>query len=303
VDLLRLSAFEAVPLPASRRAHAKLNLRLEIGQRTGRLHPLVSVIAPLALADVLHFSQSPKGFEVRCPGFDISEHDNLVWRAASELGSPTPAIRITIEKHIPLQAGLGGGSADAAAALFGISQIAVENGAVVWANTLFEAATRLGSDIPAALVPGLKIVAGTGDIVTPYRCDNPPPWGVLLLKPRVGSGTARAYALLDENNATRDLTDSAFDRARAVCAAFVTTSFHDFIALLHNDFSGIIERAMPEVEAARLRLESAGARRALLCGSGSCVAGFFESSEAARLARKRISLDDGDWCVATTFHV
>jgi 4-diphosphocytidyl-2-C-methyl-D-erythritol kinase len=290
-------------LTTFRRARAKLNLRLEVGRRSGRLHPLVSVITTLRLADVLRFSPCARGFAVRTRGCDIPEYDNLVWRAVDELGFAAPPVCITIKKYIPLQAGLGGGSADAAAALLGIAQIAMQNGAVVSASTVREAAARAGSDVPSALVPGLKIVAGTGELVTPYRCESAPRWGIVLLKPRVGSDTARAYALLDEGQATHDLAESAFDHARAMCAAFAEGNFHEFLELAHNDFSTVIERAIPAVESARMRLERVGAARTLLCGSGSCVAGFFENVEAALLARSRVSLDDGDWSEVTVFDV
>jgi 4-diphosphocytidyl-2-C-methyl-D-erythritol kinase len=286
-----------------RLARAKLNLRLEVGKRSGRLHPLVSVIATLRLADVLRFSPSAQGFAVKILGCEIPEHDNLVWRAVRELGLGAPSVCITIKKYIPLQAGLGGGSADAAAALLGIAQIAMQDGAVVSASTVREAAARVGSDVPSALVPGLKIVAGTGELVTPYRCETAPGFGILLLKPRAGSDTTRAYALFDEQQATRELDETAFDRARAVCAAFAQANFHKFLALAHNDFSTVIERAIPAVESARQRLERAGAALTLLCGSGSCVAGFFESVEAARLAQSRVALAEGDWCVVTAFDV
>jgi 4-diphosphocytidyl-2-C-methyl-D-erythritol kinase len=286
-----------------RRARAKLNLRLEVGKRSGRLHTLVSVIATLRLADVLRFSPCAQGFAVRTRGYDIREEDNLVWRAVHELGFGAPAVCITIKKYIPLQAGLGGGSADAAAALLGIAQMAMQNGAVVSASTVREAAARVGSDVPSALVPGLKIVAGTGELVTPYRCENAPRWGIVLLKPRVGSDTSRAYALLDEQQVTRDLDGSAFDRARAVCAAFSRANFHEFLELAHNDFSTVIKCAIPAVKSAQVRLEQAGASGTLLCGSGSCVAGFFESIEAARLALSRVSLDEGDWIAVTAFDV
>jgi 4-diphosphocytidyl-2-C-methyl-D-erythritol kinase len=283
-----------------RRAHAKLNLRLEVGSRRNGLHPLVSLIASVRIADILRFDRSTAQFEVRCRGCEIPTEENLVWRAAGELGVPPPPVAITIRKLIPLQAGLGGGSADAAAALLGIAQILTENGNRISASAIFEAASRVGSDVPSALVPGVKVVAGTGDLVTPQRC-RVPSWGILLLKPHAGSDTGRAYRLLDSVGVSRDLTDSAVERARAMCSALDSANFHDFLGLLHNDFSPVIEAAIPEVAAARKRVEQAGAAGVLLCGSGSCVAGFFESGEAARQAQKRVALLDGEWCAVTGF--
>lgn len=282
------------------RARAKLNLRLEVGERIGALHSLVSVIAPLKVADQLSFTPALNGFAVSCEGLAIPERINLVWRAAHELGVPPPEVRVSIAKRIPMQAGLGGGSADAAATLLGLARILGERGHPVSSNTVRAAAARLGSDVPAALVPGLKIVAGVGESVTPYRCE-PPAWGILLLKPRLGSETARAYTLLDEASVIAQITDDAFDRARATCRAFEAHDFPGLLALLHNDFTGPIEKALPEVASARERLARAGAAGTILCGSGSCVAGFFENFDAARNARDNVFVDTTEWSAVTGF--
>lgn len=285
-----------------RRAHAKLNLRLEVGERLGPLHSLVSVVASLELADRLLFSPSPEGFGVTCEALAIPEQDNIVWRAARELEVPPPPVRIVIVKRIPVQAGLGGGSADAAAALLGIARLLHAAGRALGPDAIREAATRAGSDVSSALLPGLKIVAGVGHSVKPCEC-TPPAWGVLLLKPHIGSATARAYALLDRANGSRRLTDSSFDRARAMCAAFEAHDFPQFLALLHNDFSPTIDEALPEIAFARERLLGAGAAGTIVCGSGSCVAGFFENRTAARAARERLAVSTGEWSAVTSFHV
>lgn len=283
----------------SRRAHAKLNLRLEVGERTGELHALVSVIAPLELADELRFSWPSDEFAVICDGSAIPERSNLVWRAAHELDVPPPVV-VAIAKRIPLQAGLGGGSADAAETLRGIARILHEDGSHISPSVLHEAATRLGSDVPGALVAGLKIVAGIGESVTSCPC-TPPDWGIFLLKPRVGSDTARAYALLDEARSSRRMVDQALDRARAMCRAFAAHDFAQFLALLHNDFSAAIEHALPDVASARERLTDGGAAGTILCGSGSCVAGFFEDVESARRSHARTKLGEGEWSTVTSF--
>ncbi len=283
----------------TRRAHAKLNLRLEVGERMGDLHSLVSVIAPLELADELRFSPAPDGFTVMCDGLAIPERTNLVWRAAHELGVPPP-IAVALVKSIPLQAGLGGGSADAAETLLGIARLFRDGGRDIAQSVLHEAATRLGSDVPSALVPGLKIVAGVGEKVMPHPC-RPPAWGVFLLKPHVGSDTARAYALLDAARSMAPIVDQAFDSARAMCHAFASHDFSQFLALLHNDFCAAIEQALPDVASARERLANAGAAGTILCGSGSCVAGFFEDVDSARRAHEHTPLGEGEWSLVTRF--
>jgi len=283
----------------SRRAHAKLNLRLEVGERVGDLHSLVSVIAPLELADELRFSPASDGFTVMCDGLAIPERTNLVWRAAHELGVPPP-IAVALVKRIPLQAGLGGGSADAAETLLGVARFLNDGGRDISQSILHDAATRLGSDVPSALIPGLKIVAGVGEKVTPYPC-TPPDWGISLLKPRVGSETARAYALLDATHSMGPIVEQAFENARAMCRAFASHDFSKFLGLLHNDFCAAIGQALPHVASARERLADVGAAGTIVCGSGSSVAGFFEDVDSARRAHERISLGEGEWSTVTRF--
>jgi len=281
-------------------AHAKLNLRLEVGLLAGSLHQIVSVIAELELADKLHFTPSSAGFQVACEHADLAERDNLAWRAAQALQRELPAVRIVIEKNIPMQAGLGGGSADAAGALLGLAMIFSEESAPLSHQQLAEAALRTGSDVPSFLTSGLRIVSGVGERVE-RRSAHAPPWGIVLLRPPVGSATGRAYGLLDVRGIPHDLGDSAVASAEEMCAAYAASDFERFIGLLYNDFSSVIERELPAVADARERLQHAGAQATMLCGSGSCVAGFFHARAAAQEAVERVSLGLGEWIHATGF--
>jgi 4-diphosphocytidyl-2-C-methyl-D-erythritol kinase len=142
--------------PFTLAALAKLNLRLEVGPLHGRLHTIVSVIAELALADELEFAPSSDGFHVKCDVADLREQENLAWRAVQALGLPLPPVSITIVKHIPMQAGLGGGSADAAAALFGIERICKEQGLFLTQQQIAHEALETGSYVASFLTLGLK---------------------------------------------------------------------------------------------------------------------------------------------------
>jgi 4-diphosphocytidyl-2-C-methyl-D-erythritol kinase len=283
----------------SRPARAKLNLRLEVGPRDGALHRVLSVLAELELADLVRFEPSPS-FDVRCEGAALRRDDNLAWRAAQALALPLPGVSIVVEKQIPMQAGLGGGSSDAAAALLGLATISSRNGTPISPERIADAALRTGSDVPSFLVPGLRIVSGVGDVVTSYRCPAPP-WGIVLLRPRLGSSTARAYALLDAAGVPHELEKPAMRAAEAMCAAFCAHEFDGFVTSLHNDFAEVMERELPAIAHARERLEKAGARGTILCGSGSCVAGFFWDDARACDAAERIRLDDGEWIQVTRF--
>lgn len=291
---------KAVPEAITRPANAKVNLRLEVGPRAGERHLLVSVIASLELADELRFTPSSDPFEVKAFDPQIPERENLIWRAAHALGVHLPNVVVSVSKRIPLQAGLGGGSADAAAALIGLASILQRNGQPLSPTQIRDAAAQVGSDVPSALLPGLKIVGGTGEAVAPYACAAPP-WGVVLIKPVVGSVTGRAYALLDEAGATHAIDDDAFDRARSMCHAFASHDFTRFLELLHNDFDPVIERAFPEVVSVRERLSGSGAAGTILCGSGSCVAGFFADRGAADAAVEHIKVNQDEWLTVTGF--
>ena len=280
-------------------AHAKLNLRLEVGLLAGSLHRLVSVFAELELADKLQFTPAA-GFQVACERIDLAERDNLAWRAAQALRRELPGVRIVIEKNIPMQAGLGGGSADAAAVLRGLALILSDGNTPLSHEQLAEAALLVGSDVPGFLSTGLRIVSGVGDVVV-RRSAQAPPWGIALLRPPVGSTTARAYALLDAAGIPHDLGDLEVAFAEDMCAAYGTSDFNRFIELLHNDFTTVIERELPAVAHARERLRRAGARATILCGSGSCVAGFFETRTAAREAIEHVSVGEDEWIYATGF--
>jgi 4-diphosphocytidyl-2-C-methyl-D-erythritol kinase len=281
-------------------ARAKLNLRLEVGPKTGDRHSIVSVITELELADELELRPSPDGFRVTCDLDELSGRDNVVWRAAQALGVELPDVCVAIAKRIPTQAGLGGGSADAAAALLALAQILRECNVTIPQERLTRAALSAGSDVPALLAPGLKIVSGVGDNVA-QRYSDAPPWGIVLLHPGVGSSTARGYQLLDDASVPHALSRDAFDAAEAMCDAFAAADLDRFLGLLHNDFCEVIERALPRVADARDRLERAGAHATILCGSGSCVAGFFDDRAAALEALQFLQPRADEWVAVTGF--
>jgi len=283
-------------------ARAKFNVRLEIGAvRADGLHDVRSVVGDLLVGDEVAFAPSETGFSVTCDDPGIPQADNLAWRAAQALDFTLPSVHIHVRKVLPQQAGLGGGSADAAAALRGLAFILADMGITLPGAALREAASRVGSDVAACLTPGLKLVEGNGDIVRPLPAVALP-WGVLLLKPAVGMPTAHAYRLLDEARRSGAVTPPDQGNASAeLCDALARGDFARTCALAHNDFQDVIEAALPGVADARTRLRSAGAAAAILCGSGSCVAGLFEDPIAAGRALTRLRRKSDEWTAATGF--
>lgn len=281
-------------------ARAKFNVRLEVGgKRADGFHAVRSFIADLAVCDELEFS--PAGaFAVDCDDPTIARESNLAYKAALALSIDLPPVRVLVNKRVPLRAGLGGGSADAAATLRGIARAMSEAGNPIDEALLVEAAAKTGSDVAACLVAGLKIVEGKGDLVRrlPFAA---PSWGVLLLKPSIGVDTSAAYRILDE---ARDETGDRFAGEDAVLRLADAIEARDFVAacaLAHNDFQNAIEAAFAPIADARARLRAAGAPATVLCGSGACVAGLFATIDAARIASSRIALADDEWSCATGF--
>jgi 4-diphosphocytidyl-2-C-methyl-D-erythritol kinase len=286
-------------------AQAKLNLGLWLGStQPNGLHEIRSFVASLSLADLLTFRPHDGAFTVICDGLGVPEHENLAFRAAAALGAKADGIEIRIAKRIPVQAGLGGGSADAAAALAGLARIARERGSTPISDAdLVRAAASLGSDVPACLASGFKRISGTGEIVRPDPIASPT-WGVALLRPAAGMPTASAYRLYDEwMTESRRGSDSIDlrDATEEIAACIRFGRFAEFCERMHNDFDPIVRRAQPEVVRAHDRLRVAGADVTLLCGSGTAVAGFFPSLTAAESAVARIELAPGEWKAAAGF--
>lgn len=282
-------------------ARAKFNLSLEVGPiaRNG-LHAVWSVVCELRIADRVAFRPSSVPFAVTCDDPSIAPDENLATRAARALGVDLPSVQVDIAKRIPAQAGLGGGSADAAATLRGIASVLADQGIAVSEGDLTAAAARTGSDVAACLVPGVKMVRGTGEIVERFAPPLPP-WGIVLLKPAAGVPTQTAYRLLDESRKARNHDRSSFgSRAQALRDALVGGDFEAARKALHNDFQAVVEAEFPDVRSSRERLEMAGADATVLCGSGSCVAGIFEDgARAAADALAAIAPGPAQWAAIT----
>jgi len=291
-----MTASSGMTLPA----RAKLNVRLEVlARQPSGLHGIRSLISDLSIADEIELREAPDGeFSVDTEGAQIPERKNLVWLAATRLGVDLTGLQVRIHKRIPMQAGLGGGSADAATVLRAIAERFEKRGTPITEKKMREA-VAVGSDVPACLVQGLKIVEGTGDIVRPVSIP-PPPWGVLLLRPADGVPTAEAYRLLDAARGD-DVPPSSEAEVLELCRAIALRDFARACALFHNDFQPVIEMLFPSVAEARERLLSVGAEAAILCGSGSCVAGFFETRSAASAAYSKLSVGEGEWIYPTSF--
>ncbi len=243
-------------------APAKVNLCLCVGPlREDARHELVSLTVSVTLCDELECTDAERD-ETVCPGV---EGPNLVSAAVEAFRAHTgwdgPPQRIEIRKRIPVQAGMGGGSADAAAAL----RLLARRSGLGDEGTLSAVAATLGSDVPGQLRPGRAVLRGAGERVT--ALPDPPAFGVLVLPSAARLSTAAVYREADRLGLPRS--------AEALAA------LDPLAATGTNDLAAAAVALEPSVVDALEVALAAGARRAMVCGSGPTVVGLFERAAQA----------------------
>jgi len=268
-------------------APAKLNLCLYLGRaREDGLHELCSLFEPLALADLITVSPAAQD-EVVCPGV---EGENLAAKALTGLRERSwkhEPLRVEIEKRVPVAAGLGGGSGDAAAVL------RLAAGEVADLPAL---AAELGADVPSQLRPSLALVGGAGERVEPLP--EPAEHAALLLPGGGGLSTAAVFAEADRLGLGRgdaELEELA-RRLREVAGAGASPL--DYPDLLVNDLEPAAVSLRPDVGEALEALRAAGAPKAILSGSGPTAVGLFPDLAAAKAAAERLDAGEAIVCAA-----
>ena len=266
------------------RAYAKVNLSLRVGAlQADGFHPLQTVFQSLALHDTLQVTARPGPFELTCsdPAVPV-DNRNLVTRAARELwsalgraGEPR-GVAVHLAKHIPMQAGLGGGSSDAASALSALARLWRPRGARVEVAAI---AARLGSDVPYFLLGGTALGLSRGEEL--YPLVDLPAFSVVLALPAFGVATADAYRWFDEDRLTQATAP------QGSCGAISAWLGHPL--RLVNDLEAPVARRHPGIVAARRALEAAGAEAASMTGSGSAVFGLFAGEAAAGRAARAVA--------------
>jgi len=267
------------PRTVRREAHAKINAFLRVlGAREDGYHDLESLVVPISLADVVTVREADAlTVDVRgaseLTGAVPAGGLNLALVAALALGDACPdagGARIVVDKRIPVAAGLGGGSADAAATLLALNELW---GCGVDEGTLAELGERLGSDVPAMLVEGPVLMSGRGELVAP--APMAPLWWVLASFD-FGVRSPDAYRWWDEaGGGTGPDPVPLLDAAAAGDAEALGP-------LLFNDLEAVVCARHPEIAEARDRLLELGALGAVMSGSGSSVVGLARDEVHAR---------------------
>lgn len=268
-------------------APAKLNLCLYLGaRREDGLHELCSLFEPLALGDRIEVSDAAED-EVVCEGVEGENLALRALRALREHGWQSSPLRIEIEKRTPVAAGLGGGSADAAAVLrLAAGEVA----------DLEQIAAALGADVPSQLTPALSLVRGAGERVE--RLPEPKRHAVVLLPGGGGLSTAEVFAEADRLGLGRPDEELAELAQRLRSSAGAGASPLAYPELLVNDLEPAARSLRPEIGEALGALRDAGAPQALLTGSGPTAFGLFETLAGAQEAANALDRDDAIVCEA-----
>jgi 4-diphosphocytidyl-2-C-methyl-D-erythritol kinase len=260
-------------------APAKINLGLVVlGKRPDGYHEIETVMQMVSLCDTLEIEQSDGGIVLASDSSELPlGRENLVYRAAERLAREagrTPAVRIRLEKRIPVAAGLGGGSSDAAATLTGLNRL--------WGldyppEKLRALAEELGMDVPFFLFSPTALARGRGERLSPLTPPKPPLW-MVLVNPRFRVSTPWAYESLNLGLTTKNKHISM--------RRFSITTFEDARFPLENDLEGATLEAFPVLREIKESLRELGALAGLMSGSGPTVYGVFPNRQTAASARQ-----------------
>jgi 4-diphosphocytidyl-2-C-methyl-D-erythritol kinase len=244
-------------------------------------HEIASVLQSISLADELEIERTGGGFELlfEPEGVEVGPlEENTVYKAWALLweaaGHELPA-RIRLHKRIPAGAGLGGGSADAAATLYGMNYL-FDLGLTL--EELRDIGGRIGADVPFCLSGGTALGGGRGDVLSPLPA--PPDHQLVLAKPGRGAETGEIYRAYDGRPGKRTAS------VEPVVAALRAGDLSALGGALGNDLEPVTASLVPEVATYRRELLRAGALGATMTGTGTAVYGIFDTGEDARMVER-----------------
>ena len=272
-------------------APAKVNLILDVlGRRPDGYHDVAMLMVRLSLHDRVRVALVPgSAIAVICPGLDLAAGtENIAGRAArlflDHVGRQSGVV-IHIDKQIPVAAGLGGGSSDAAAVLLALDDLLATD---LPRGELQALGVRLGADVPFFLCGEMAAWAtGIGEQLEPWR--GLPPCHLVLVNPGFAVSTAWVYQNLGLTHSRHTTKIPRFPERMA-----------DVVQMLRNDLEAVTAARHPEIAAIKGRLMAAGALGALMSGSGPTVFGVFATAAAADHAAAQLARDTGWWTAAVS---
>ena len=277
-------------------ARAKVNLTLDVlGKRPDGYHEVEMVMQSVELHDSLEFSPTDREIEITVEGSDLSPGaDNLVYRAAELMrlrGGVRSGVKVLLKKSIPVAAGLGGGSADAAAALKALNEMW---GVGLSMSELILLGEQLGADVPFCLMGGTALASGKGEQV--LRLPPCPPLGLVLVKPPFSVSTGSVYQAFRFGQRIRRPDN------RAMIEAIRANDASGIVSCLANALESVTTRMHPEITGIKEKLIKAGASGALMSGSGPTVFGLTQDLASAWSVAARYKKSDEQLLVTSVFN-
>jgi 4-diphosphocytidyl-2-C-methyl-D-erythritol kinase len=268
-------------------APAKINLFLRVlRKRADGYHDIVSLMQKITLYDELIFSTRPKGIVLNCIGSDLpTSEDNLVFRAAQSIfayANYPYGMEIKLTKKIPLAAGLGGGSSDAATTLIALNKMCSLN---LKKNELIKLGAKIGADVPFFVFGNNALASGIGDKLKALQ--DLPKINLILIKPRFELSTKMVYENLNLR-LTRGKNNYSIPRF---------LKMGDIIRELHNDLESVSLEMHPELADLKQMLLRHGALGALMSGSGPTVFGIYRDGKEAKKILEIIKTEVSDHCM------
>lgn len=265
-------------------APAKVNLFLRIlGKRNDGYHEICTLMQRIGIFDEMDIELTEKGIELIPEGAEVPHGlDNLAGKAAQiflQAAGLDKGVRIRLRKKIPIAAGLGGGSSDAASVLMGLNEILQMKWSKEYLQTL---GVSIGADVPFFIGQKSALAKGIGEKLIPVNLPNSI-WYVLLVPPWPIS-TSWAYAAFDELKENRRPKEKI---------AIEYSQIEDILPIMDNDLEKVAFQKYPELAIIKKKLIEEGARGALMSGSGPTIYGLFSSKKEAEEAAQKMALPSG----------
>ncbi len=277
-------------------ARAKVNLTLDVlGKRPDGYHEVEMVMQSVELHDSLEFSPADRGIEITVEGMDLLPgEDNLVYRAAELMrlrGNVRSGVKVLLKKKIPVAAGLGGGSADAAVTLKALNKMW---GVGLSMSELILLGEQLGADVPYCLMGGTALARGKGEQV--LRLPPCPPLGLVLVKPPFSVSTGSVYQAFRFGQTLKKPDN------QAMIEMIRTNDASGIASCLDNALESVTIRMHPEITEIKEKLIEAGALGALMSGSGPTVFGLTPDLVSARSVAARYKKSNEQLLVTSVFN-
>ncbi len=266
------------------KALAKINLGLDVtGRRENGYHDVRMIMQSVYLYDNVRLEKTGADGEIRLKsnlGYLPADENNIAYKAAKILTEEfdiREGVQITLDKHIPVAAGMAGGSSDAAAVLFGMNRMF---GLHLSQQELMDRGVKLGADVPYCIMRGTVLAEGIGEILTPLPAM--PKCTVLIAKPPVSVSTKTVYEALDSQEITEHPDIDGIIRG------LEAGSLKQVAQCMGNVLEDVTIPLYPVIDQIKQEMLAAGAAGAMMSGSGPTVFGLFENRAAAKTAQKNI---------------